>query len=206
MSKLNVSHGQSIQKGDVIAVLDTYARRQSAWETAQEELKVARSKLEQVKAGAKRGEIQAQKATISRLQVERVTQIAAQKANLARVIAETETQIAAQKANLARVIAVLNNAELENERYEVLYQQEVVTASIRDSKRLTLQTAQQKVNQAKANLDRIDTSGRQQINEARANLERIDTSGRQQINEARANLRKIETSMEQQIKEGQFTQ
>ena len=80
-----------------------------------------------------------------------------------------------------------------------------MSASSGDSKRLTLQTTQQKVNQAQANLKRIESSGQQQLAEAQANLRRIQTSGQQQINEARANLRKIETSMQQQVKESQFT-
>jgi HlyD family secretion protein len=205
VESLKVIHGRSIRQGDTIAVLDTYARRQSEVRSAQEELGVARSKLAQVEAGAKQGEIQAQQATIGRFQAERDTQTAAQQATLARVIAETNTQTASQQATVARVIAEtatqidaqqaaiaesqagLDNAQLEYKRYETLYQQGVVTASIRDSKRLTAQTAQQKVNQAKANLNRITDSGKQQINEAKANL------------------RKIEISMQQQVKESQFT-
>ncbi|WP_373545598.1 HlyD family efflux transporter periplasmic adaptor subunit [Chamaesiphon sp.] len=223
VESLKVIHGRSIRQGDTIAVLDTYARRQSAVRSSQEELGVARSKLAQVEAGAKQGEIQAQQATIGRFQAERDTQTAAQQATLARVVAETNTQTASQQATVAKVIAEtatqidaqqaaiaesqagLDNAQLEYKRYETLYQQGVVTASIRDSKRLTAQTAQQKVNQAKANLNRITDSGKQQINEAKANLRRIQTSGQQQINEAKANLRKIETSMQQQVKESQFT-
>jgi HlyD family secretion protein len=223
VESLKVSHGQQVRKGDIIAVLDTYARRQSAVRSAQQELGVARSKLAQVEAGAKQGEIQAQQATIGRFQAERDTQTAAQQATLARVIAETTTQTASQQATVAKVIAEtatqidaqkaaiaesqagLDNAQLEYNRYATLYQQGVITASIRDSKRLTAQTAQQKVNQAKANLNRITDSGKQQINEAKANLRRIQTSGQQQINEAKANLRKIETSMAQQVKESQFT-
>ena len=80
-----------------------------------------------------------------------------------------------------------------------------MSASSGDSKRLTLQTVQQKVNQAQANLRRIESSGKQQLAEAQANLRRIQTSGQQQINEAKANLRKIATSTQQQIKESQFT-
>ncbi|WP_309737810.1 HlyD family efflux transporter periplasmic adaptor subunit [Chamaesiphon sp. OTE_20_metabat_361] len=220
---LKVSHGRSIRQGEIVAVLDTYARRQSAVRSAQEELEVARSKLTQVKAGAKQGEIQAQQATIGRFQAERDTQTGAQQATVARVIAETSTQTASQQATVARVIAEtatqidaqkatiaesqaeLENAQLEYKRYETLYQQGVVTASIRDSKRLNAQTAQQKVNRDRANLNRITASGKQQIAEASANLRRIQTSGQQQINEAKANLRKIETSMQQQVKESQFT-
>ncbi len=223
VESLKVSHGRSLRKGDIIAVLDTYARRQSAVRSAQEELKVARSKLAQVEAGAKQGEIKAQQATIGRLQAERDTQTAAQQATLARVVAETNTQTVSQQATVAKVIAEtatqieaqkaaiaefqagLDNAQLEYQRYETLYRQGVVAASIRDSKLLTARTAQQKVNQARSNLNRITDSGKQQINEAKANLRRIQTSGQQQINEAKANLRKIETSMQQQVKESQFT-
>jgi HlyD family secretion protein len=220
---LKISHSQSLRKGEIIAVLDTYDRRLSAVRSAQEELGVARSKLEQVEAGAKQGEIQAQQATIGRLQSERTSQIAAQQATLARAIAETNTQTASQQATVAKIIAEtatqidaqtatiaesqagLDNAQLESRRYQTLYQQGVVAASTSDSKRLTMQTAQQKVNQAQANLDRITASGQQQLAEAKANLRRIQTSGQQQINEAKANLRKIETSMQQQVKESQFT-
>lgn len=223
VESLKVSHGQSLRQGEIVAVLDTYARRQSAVKSAQEELEVARSKLVQVEAGAKQGEIRAQQATIARFQAERDTQTAAQQATVARVVAETTTQTASQQATVARVIAEtatqidaqkaaiaesqagLDNAQLEYKRYETLYQQGVVTASVRDSKLLTARTAQQKVNQATANLNRITTSGKQQIVEAKANLRRIQTSGQQQINEAKANLRKIETSMQQQVKESQFT-
>jgi HlyD family secretion protein len=223
VESLKVSHGQAIRQGDIIAVLDTYARRQSAVRSAQSELKVARSKLAQVEAGAKQGEIQAQQATIGRLQAERDTQTAAQQATLARVITETNTQTVSQQATVAKVIAEtatqidaqkaaiaesqagLDNAQLEYKRYETLYRQGVVTASIRDSKLLTARTAQHKVDRDRANLNRITASGKQQINEAKANLRRIQTSGQQQINEAKANLRKIETSMQQQVKESQFT-
>ena len=195
VESLKVSHGRSIRQGDIIAVLDTYARRQSAVKSAQEELEVARSKLAQVEAGAKQGEIRAQQATIGRFQAERDTQTAAQQATVARVIAETNTQTAAQQATVARVIAEtatqidaqkaaiaesqagLDNAQLEYKRYETLYQQGVVTASIRDSKRLNAQTAQQKVKQAQANLNRITASGKQQIAEAKANLRRHSNIG-----------------------------
>jgi len=63
---LSVSHGQQIRKGDVIAVLDTYKRRQAALQEAQEQLRVAQARLEQIEAGAKSGEIRAQAQVIDR--------------------------------------------------------------------------------------------------------------------------------------------
>lgn len=223
IDRLLVEEGSSVKAGQLIAILESQGRLQAAVNEAKVKVAVAQASLAKVKAGAKQGEINAQKATIGRLQAERGTEIEAQQATLARVIAETATQIAAQKATIARLIAEtetqaqsqtgaiaeaqaqLTNAQAENRRYQSLYRQGAVSASSGDTKQLTLQTAQQKVNQAQANLRRIEASGGQQIAEAKANLQRIQTSGQQQINEARANLRKIETSRQQQIKESQFT-
>jgi HlyD family secretion protein len=223
IEKLLVEEGGTVKKGQLIAILDSQGRLQASVNEAKEKVRVATSNLAKVKAGAKQGEIEAQKAaiarlqaekgteteaqkaTVARLEVEKSTQIEAQKATIARLIAEKDTQIEAQKAAIAESQAQLTNAEAEYKRYKTLYQQGAISASNEESKRLILQTQQQKVNQAKANLKRIETSGQQQIAEAQANLRRIQASGQQQVNEARANLRKIETSTEQQIKESQFT-
>ena len=223
IDKLLVEEGATVKAGQLIAILDSQGRLQASLNEAKEKVAVAQASLAKVKAGAKQGEINAQKATIGKLQAEQVTQIAAQQATLARVMAETETQTASQQATIAKIAAEtatqievqtgviaeaqagLVNAQIEDKRYATLAKQGAVSTSIGDTKRLTLQTAQQKVNQAQASLKRIESSGKQQIAEANANLSRIQRSGQQQINEAKANLRKIETSMQQQIKESQFT-
>jgi len=223
IAKLLVEEGATVKAGQLIAILDSQGRLQAAVNEARAKVSVAQASLVKVKAGAKQGEINAQQATIGRLQAEQGTGIEAQQATLARVVAETTTQIEAQKATIARVVAEtatqieaqtgaiaeaqagLINAQSEDRRYATLAQQGAVSASSGDSKRLTLQTVQQKVNQAQANLRRIESSGKQQLAEAQANLRRIQTSGQQQINEAKANLRKIATSTQQQIKESQFT-
>jgi HlyD family secretion protein len=223
IEKLLVQEGQTVKAGQLIAILDSQGRLQASVNEAKEKVRVAQTSLAKVKAGAKQGEIEAQKASVVRLQAEQETeteaqkatvtrlvaekdtQIEAQKATVARLVAETETQIEAQKAVIGESQAQLANAEAEYKRYEALYQQGAISASNEEGKRLTLQTAQQKVNQAKANLKRVEASGKQQIAEAQANLRRIQASGQQQVNEARANLRKIETSTEQQVKESQFT-
>ena len=223
IEKLLVEEGATVKAGQLIAILDSQGRLQAAVNEARAKVSVAEASLVKVKAGAKQGEINAQQATIGRLQAERGTGIEAQQATLARVVAETATQIEAQKATLARIRAEtatqieaqigaiaeaqagLINAQAEDKRYASLARQGAVSASSGDSKRLTLQTAQQKVNQVQANLKRIESTGQQQLAEAQANLRRIQTSGQQQINEARANLRKIQTSTQQQIQESQFT-
>jgi HlyD family secretion protein len=223
IERLLVGEGDTVKTGQVIAILDSRGRLEAALEEAKAKVSVAQASLATTKAGAKQGEINAQKATITRLQAERVTGIELLKATLAKVIAETDTQTQSLKATLAKVIAETDtqtasqigaiaeaqagfvNAQAENKRYAALALQGAVSKSTGDTKRLTLQTSQQQVIQARANLNRIKSSGKQQINEARANLSKTQKSGQQQINEARANLRKTETSMYQQIREGQFT-
>lgn len=223
IDKLLVEEGTTVKAGQLIAILDSQGRLQAAVNEAKAKVNVARASLIKVRAGAKQGEINAQKATIAKLQAERGTGIKAQKATIAKVVAETATQAEVYKATIAKAVAEtatqaeaqtgaiaeaqagLVNAQAEDNRYATLSIEGAVSASSGDSKRLTLQTAQQKVNQARANLKRIESTGKQQLAEAQANLRRIQTSGQQQIIEARANLRKLETSTQQQIKESQFT-
>ena len=191
VEKLLVREGSKINEGQIIAILDSRDRLTAALAEAQEQVRVAQANLAQVKAGAKQGEIEAQKAAIARIQAEQDTEIPAQKAAIARLEAERDTEIEAQKATIAQAQAQLNNALAEYRRYQALYQQGAISASFQDTKRLTLTTAQQQIAQATANLKRIQTSREQQIAEARANLKRIETSREQQVLEGRATLNKI---------------
>ncbi|MEI2583801.1 HlyD family efflux transporter periplasmic adaptor subunit [Scytonema sp. PRP1] len=191
VEKLLVREGSQVKEGQMIAILDSRDRLAAALAEAQEQVRVAQANLAQVKAGAKQGEIEAQKAAIARLQAEQDTEVQAQKATLARLEAERGTEIEAQKATIGQLEAQLNNALAEYRRYQTLYQQGAISASFQDSKRLTLTTAQQQIAQARANLKRIETSREQQVLEARANLKRIQTSREQEIVEGRATLNKI---------------
>lgn len=153
--KLLVQEREQVRFGQVIAILDTRDRLQASLEKAQQEVKVAQARLAQVKAGAKKGEIIAQKATIARLE------------------AQLSTETAAQKAMIARLQAELRNAQTEFQRYRQLHQEGAISRSNLDSKRLTMETLQEQVNEAKATLDRILKTGLEQINEAKATLNSI---------------------------------
>ncbi|RUR76235.1 ABC exporter membrane fusion protein [Chlorogloeopsis fritschii PCC 9212] len=191
VEQLLVKEGDTVKAGQVVAILDSRDRLSSALDEAKEAVQVAQANLQKIEAGAKQGEIQAQKAGIARLQAERGTEITAQKATIARLQAEKDTEIEAQKATIAQLQAELDNAQAEYQRHQTLYQEGAISASSRDSKRLVWQTAQQQVNQAKANLRRIQTSRQQQLTEAKANLERIQASRQQQIKEGEATLDQI---------------
>ncbi|MGA9379713.1 MAG: biotin/lipoyl-binding protein, partial [Phormidium sp.] len=110
VEQLLVKQGDRVKAGQEIAVLDSRDRLAASLLQAQEQVKVAQANLEKVLAGAKKGELNAQKATIARISAERENEITAQKATIARINAERESEIAAQKATIARI-----NAERESE-------------------------------------------------------------------------------------------
>ncbi|MBW4521072.1 MAG: biotin/lipoyl-binding protein [Scytolyngbya sp. HA4215-MV1] len=152
---LRVNHGQWICQGDVIAILDTYTRRQATLQEARERVRVAQAQLRQAEAGAKLGQIRAQARVVDRQQV------------------ELQTETTAQKSTIARLEAELRNAELEDQRHQSLYAEGAVSASLRDRKQLATDTVQQQLNEARANLSRIQLLRQQQISEAKATLEQI---------------------------------
>jgi HlyD family secretion protein len=155
VAQILVKEGDRVQTKQVIAILDSRDRRASTLNQAKEQVKVAESKLAQVLAGAKSGEIQAQKANISRLE------------------SELSGQIATQAATVARSAAELRNAESEYQRYQSIYQDGAVSASIRDGRLLTLQTAQARLKEAQASQNRTIATVKDQLNEAKETLNRI---------------------------------
>jgi HlyD family secretion protein len=155
IEKLLVKEGEQVNPGEVIAILDSRDRLEAALNQSQEEVKVAQANLAVVKAGAKTGEIQGQEAAIARIEVER------------------SNDIIAQTATVSRVEAELDNAEVEYRRYQTLYQDGAISASEKDSKYLTFETAKKQLAEAQANLNRIKSGQQEQIAEAKATLNRI---------------------------------
>lgn len=155
VARLLVKQGDKVRSGQVVAILDSSDRLQASLEQAKEQVRVAQTKLAQVQAGAKTGEINAQKATIARL------------------AAEQQGDTTAQVATVARLEAELRNAQTEYQRYQSLYQSGAISSSTRDTKRLAFETVQQQLNEAKANLNRTKQAKREQLNEAQATLNRI---------------------------------
>lgn len=182
---LQVNHGQQIRKGEVIAILDTYARRQTILREAQEQVAVAQARLKQVEVGAKSGQIQAQKQVSERLQ------------------AELQTETAAQEATITLLEAELRNAELENRRFQSLYKEGAVSVSLRDSKQLTADIARQQLTKARAELKQIQLSRQKQIAEAQATLDQIAEVRpvdvevmRSQVAQARASVARAQAELD----------
>jgi HlyD family secretion protein len=150
-----VKEGDRVKAGQVIAILDSRDKLEAALKETQEQVKVAQANLNRTKAGAKRGEVAAQQAIIARLR------------------AEAKGDIATQTATVARLQAEVQNAQIENQRYQTLYQQGAISASQSDSQRLQLETAQKNLQEAQAQLQRLQISGQQKLQEAKATLEQI---------------------------------
>jgi HlyD family secretion protein len=118
ISRLSIKEGDLVKKDQVIALLDSYDRTLAAVKQAESQVAVRQSVVEQVKAGAKTGDIEAQRAnTMSR------------------------------KANLARWQNELEIAKSDLQRYEMLVKDGAASEFQRDSymlkvKSLTGQIAQ----------------------------------------------------------------
>ncbi|XHR83442.1 MAG: ABC exporter membrane fusion protein [Gloeotrichia echinulata GP01] len=186
VEQLLVKEGDRVKKGQVIAILDSRDRLQAALKEAQAQVKVSQANLAKTQAGPKRGEITAQKATISRLEAERLG------------------DIEAQIATVARLQATAKNAAAEDKRYQQLYQEGAISASQQESKRLTLETTHKSLEQEQAQLKRIQSASQQKLQEAKANLDRITEVpavdielAQAEVNRAVAAMNRAKTNLQQ---------
>ncbi|TAE60223.1 MAG: HlyD family efflux transporter periplasmic adaptor subunit [Nostocales cyanobacterium] len=179
VEKLLVEEGDEVKAGQTLAYLENYNRSQAAIKQAFDKLLVAKAKLAQVKAGAKPGDINAQQATITRLN------------------SQLQGEIAAQTATINRIQAELDNAQKESDRYQKLYKDGAVSASIADTKALQLKTTQQQLTEAKATLTRTKNTIQDQIQEAKARLNSIKEVRSVDIALAESEVKSAETAIQQ---------
>ena len=170
VEKLLVKEGDRVKADRIVAILDSHDRKLAEVKLAEKEVRVAAANLEIVKAGAKQGEINAQIATIERLQAQ----------------LQTETRV--QLATIDRLKAELANAEIELQRNQKLATQGAISASSLDRFRLGLATAKERVREAQANLSRIRDTLNQQIKQARADLDRVSEVRSVDVEKAKAEL------------------
>jgi HlyD family secretion protein len=188
VEQLLVKEGDAIKAGQVVAIMDNRDRLQATLGEAEKQVKVAKSRLNQVKAGAKQGEIGARQATVNRLQVELEGDIKTQQATINRIEAELLGQQRSLQATVARVAAERRNAQAEVQRYETLYKAGAISNQEVDSRRLSAETSTQALIESQATQTRTVATLQQQLNEAKANQDKTLASLQQQINEAKANL------------------
>ena len=177
VEQLLVQVGDRIKKGQIIAILDGRQRQQAALDEAKTQSEVAQSRLEKVKAGAKQGAIAARQAAVANLE------------------AELAGEIQTQQATVSKLAAELDNARTEFQRNQRLYNEGAISASELDSKRLTLRTAQEQLNEARATLNRTQSTLTAQLAEAQATLEETAEVRLVDIQIAQAELKQAEAAV-----------
>jgi HlyD family secretion protein len=150
--ELRVKEGDRVQAGQILAVLDSRDRLQASLQEAEQQVQVARSRLADIQAGAKRGEVTAAQAEIRNLAAQR------------------SGELKTQQAAIARLRAELQSAETELQRNQTLATAGAIAASALDSRKLAVQTAQARLNEAMTASDRTQQTLTAQIQKAKAVL------------------------------------
>jgi HlyD family secretion protein len=223
VAQLLVKRGDRVRSGQTIAILDSRDRLQGLLVEAKEQVNLAQAELVQVRSGAKTGEINSQTAEIARIQAQLLGEERAQQESLARLEAQLLGDKSSQEANLAgleaqlegdkqvqsatikKLTAELNNTQAEFRRYQQLYSAGALSQSQYNTRRLSVETTIQQLNEAKAILVRTQTTGNKKIGEAKANLQRTINTGSKQISEAKVVLARIQSTGGQQVNSARGT-
>jgi HlyD family secretion protein len=217
LAQLLVKEGDKVARGQVIAILDNRQRLEAAFARAQEDVNVSQSNLAKVRAGAKQGEIKAQKAEISRLQSQLKGDGATYITTKARLESQLKWEPAAQDgkiqalkaqfagekptqvATVRRIKSQLKNTEVDYQRFQQLYAARAIEATKVDAKRLEVETVRQQLAEAQSKYNQTMAVIDRQIIENQATKNKITTTTAQQIAEAKATYDKTLATTTQQI-------
>ncbi|MBE9060621.1 HlyD family efflux transporter periplasmic adaptor subunit [cf. Phormidesmis sp. LEGE 11477] len=155
VAELLIQRGDQVEAKQVIAVMESRDRLQNDLLEAQAEVDVAQAELGRIKAGAQPGEIAAQQAEVSRLQRQLAGDTATNAATINRYQAEVKT------------------AAAEYTRYLSLYRSGATSESELERRQLVSETAQARLDEARAEKVRQIETVQAQISQAKANLNRI---------------------------------
>ncbi|MBD2337278.1 biotin/lipoyl-binding protein [Calothrix sp. FACHB-156] len=218
VQKLLIKEGDKVKQGQVLAVLDNHDTQLAALEEAKAKLQESRANLAQVRAGSPR-DIQAQNSVIARLEAQLRGERDAQQATITRIAAQLsgekvaqqamvnrlEAELSGQKdtlrATLTRIQAEQRNAQVDAQRYDMLYKEGAISQQERDRRRLSAITSNQQVVESQASLRQAIATIKQQIAEARANQVKTLSTLQQQLVEAKVNRDKTVATLQRQIDE-----
>jgi HlyD family secretion protein len=153
VEQILVQVGDRVKRGQLIAILDGRQRQQATLDEAKTRYIVAQSRLEKVKAGAKPGAIGARQAAIANLEAELAGEIQTQRATISRLAAEldnaqTEFQRNQQLFNEGAISA----SELDRKRLTLKTAKEQLN-EVRAAKMRTERTLNAQLAEAQATLE-----------------------------------------------------
>lgn len=143
IERLLVKEGDDVDAGATLAILDNQARRMAALEEAQARLAAAEARLQQIKAGAKAGDIDAQQAVVN--------------------LAESQSKVAARDLNRAKElharqaisIELVDQRQWEYDRLQLEQQRAAGTLeSLKEIRNVDIAVAEQEVAGARASVAR----------------------------------------------------
>lgn len=196
-----VSQGDVVIEGDLIAVTTDYDSKEAQLNQAKQELRVAEANLAIIEAGAKQGQINAQIATVERLQAQIEAQQEIDQARIDRLQAQITSEKRERQATVARLKAELNNSQSELNRYRQLSQEGVISESDFDTRQLNFDTAQKRFQESEASYQKTVDTLTAEMKEIEAQTQQNSNTLLKQINEAEARLDEI-----QEIREVDVTQ
>lgn len=143
IEKLLVSEGDDVNAGATLAILDNQARRQAALEEAQARLAAAEARLQQIKAGAKGGDIQAQESVVNLAEAQ------------SKVAARDLTRAKELHAQGAMQLEVVDQRQWEFDRLQLERRRAAATLeSLKEIRDVDVAVAEKEIAGANATVDR----------------------------------------------------
>ena len=158
--KVQVQEGAQVQKGQLLAVMDSYEQLRAEAIQAESQVVEAQSNLEQVKAGAKLGDIEGE--------------VEAARASESRVNAQ-QAAVLARAANLELVAAQLEQARTDWKRYTGLQNDGAISESALETRKLAYDTKQKELNQAQMLLEQAIRQRDEEVALAKQAVQRVNS-------------------------------
>lgn len=172
-----VREGDAVHRGQVLVDLEARDRLMRDLEAAESRVAVATARLDQVLAGARRGDL------------------TAQQREMARIAREREGALATQHAVIARARADVRLQQAELRRYEQLFAEGAAPASLLDQKRFAAESSRTALAQALAEHQRLERVLATQESRAAASLEGLAEVRPTDVAAARADVRAAQSEV-----------
>ena len=170
VAELRVGEGDQVKAGQVIAVLNSRDRLQAALAEANQQVRLAETRLAQVQSATGAEAIAARRAVVARLE------------------AQLAGEIQAQQAEVAGLEAEVENARVDWQRSRSLFAEGAIAEATLDTQLLALETTQEALNEQTARTSQLIQTLAAQIREALAILDQEITVQPQDIAVAKAEV------------------